>query len=204
MINYFGHSMVSINDEIVIDPHDGGSIGLKRPEISSCNLILMTHNHYDHNAYELIEHKEAKLSFYGNFEYLGYKISGYKAYHDKVKGKRRGETAIYKVSWNNHVLVHLGDIGEFPKENIMKEISNPDILFLPIGGLITINSEEAISLAKDLEPKAIIPIHYWVKGSLLPLDPPDQFLSKIGQKIIEVKKSLDENNLEKAVYFITA
>ncbi len=194
--------MFSIDDKILIDPHDGGSIGLARPNIDYIDLVLITHDHYDHNAYQILKFKELKQSYYGNYTFEGYKISGIRSFHDKENGKKRGETAIYRIDTGKNVVVHLGDIGEIPNENIIKEIASPDILMIPVGGLITIDYNEAVELINDLKPSVVIPMHYWVNGHLMPLDPPDEFLKKLGWKIKELNKNYF-NEIEKGevIYF---
>ncbi|AWR96639.1 hydrolase [Acidianus sulfidivorans JP7] len=205
MIKYFGHSMFVIDDKIIIDPHDGGSIGLEKPSISNSDLILITHDHYDHNAYQLFKYNDLKIKYYGEINYQGYKITGYKAYHDKVHGKRRGETAIYKIQKPDGItIVHLGDIGEQPDEKLLKEISNPDVLMIPVGGLITINYSEAVNIIQDLKPSIIFPMHYWVKGLLMPLDPIDNFLNEMKKtkyNIKEYKKEINENEDKESIFF---
>ncbi|QIW23402.1 hydrolase [Sulfolobus sp. S-194] len=203
MIKFFYHSSFLLDNKILLDPHDGGSIGLPRPE-TKADLILITHNHYDHNAYEIIPHKDVKIKYYGEFNYASYTIEGLKAYHDKEKGKRRGETAIYKIiNSNGKLIVHMGDIGHMPDEQILEKIRNPDILMIPVGGVITINALEAKEIIDKLNPKITIPMHYWVKGHFMPLDPLDNFLEVVNRKIIETReKEVDENSIEKGSVLI--
>lgn len=206
MIRYYGHSMVLIDNKILIDPHDGLSIGLPKPDVSA-ELVLITHDHYDHNAYQIVNgYKEVKMRFYGEFEFDGYKIKGLKGYHDKENGRRRGEIAIYEIIKPNGIkIVHLSDIDAFPN---YEEIKNADFLFIPVGGVITINGEEAAKIVNNLLPRIVIPIHYWVKGHLMPLDPVDSFINALNWDVIKVEKNeIDENNylsLNKKILLFTA
>ncbi|ARM75116.1 MBL fold metallo-hydrolase [Acidianus manzaensis] len=204
MIKYLGHSMFVIDDKIVIDPHDGGSIGLEKPPIQKADLVLITHDHYDHNAYQLFSYNDLKLKYYGYINYQGYKITGYKSYHDKENGKRRGENAVYKIEKpDGKIIVHLGDIGEI-NDKLLKELGNPDVLMIPVGGLITIDYKEAIEIIKELKPSIVFPMHYWVKGLLMPLDPIENFLEEIKGKnysIKEYKKEVNENEEKETIFF---
>lgn len=199
MIKFLFHSSFLLDNKILLDPHDGGSIGLPRPEVKT-ELILITHNHYDHNAYEIIPHKDVKIKAFEEFNYGSYNIKGIKAYHDKEKGKRRGETAIYSITDSKgRVIIHMGDIGHLPSNETLKLIRKPDVLMIPVGGVITVNSSEAIEIINNIEPKIVIPMHYWIRGHLMPLDPLDPFIEKISKtrKVIEIKeKELDETTLE--------
>lgn len=200
MIKFLYHSSFLLDNSILLDPHDGGSIGLPRPEVKA-DLILITHNHYDHNAYEIIPHKDVKIRQYGEFEFGSYSIEGIKTYHDKENGKRRGENAIYKITdRKGRTIVHLGDIGHIPNEEVIRKIKSPDVLMIPVGGVITINHNEAKELIKMISPKIVIPMHYWIRGHLMPLNPIDDFLNIIKEerKIVETnEKEIDESIIEK-------
>ena len=200
MIKFLYHSSFLIDNSILLDPHDGGSIGLPRPE-AKAELILITHNHYDHNAYEIIPHNEVKIKQYGEFKFGSYLIEGIKSFHDKENGKRRGENTIYKIiDKKGRVIVHLGDLGHLPNKEIVEKIKSPDVLMIPVGGVITINHNEAKEVIKMIDPKIVIPMHYWIKGHLMPLNPIDEFLNVIREerKIINiVEKEIDENTIEK-------
>ncbi|BCU69541.1 MBL fold metallo-hydrolase [Stygiolobus caldivivus] len=201
MIRFLLHSAFFLDNLILIDPHDGGSIGLPRPEVKA-PLVLITHNHYDHNAYEIIPHETVKVRFYGEFNYKNYTIQGLKSYHDKEKGKRRGETAIYKItSPDGRVYVHLGDLGHMLDEKTVEELKNPDYLMVPVGGVITISPSEALQVIKDLNPKIVFPMHYWVKGHYMPLEPIGPFLelaNKEGIKTVPLPKNeVNEESVEK-------
>lgn len=192
--------MLSVNDELVIDPHDGGSIGLPVPEVSKLSYVLVTHDHYDHNAFYRIASNEVRVGFEGQVTLGRYKIRGVKLNHDRVNGRRRGKTSVYEVSYDGVTLLHMGDIGEFPKESFLKTL-RADVLALPVGGLTTVSGEEAAELVKILKPNAVIPLHYWVKGLLLPLDPPDEFLKSINYEQAK-RKEINENNSKKQVFLL--
>ena len=42
----------------------------------------------------------------------------------------------------------------------MESIGEVDVLLVPVGGLYTIDSDEAIQLVKKIEPTIVIPMHY--------------------------------------------
>lgn len=192
LLKFFGHSCVLIDNQILIDPHDGGSIGLPRPNIKAVDLILITHDHYDHNAYQLFEHKDLKMNFYGSFEYKEYNIRGIKTYHDKQNGKLRGENSVYIIEKDKKKIVHLGDLGHMPNEKLYNDIYKADVLLIPIGGVITINYKEAAEIVKMTLPKIVVPLHYWTYGHYMPLDPPDNFITSINYEV----RYLDTKNNE--------
>jgi L-ascorbate metabolism protein UlaG (beta-lactamase superfamily) len=185
-IKYYGHSCVGIEfsgKRIVIDPHDGYTLGWK-PVEDKADLILVTHDHFDHNAVEDVEKEDSIVisSFYGekslNLNGVMIGLKGYKFPHDKYGGERRGFTAVYKLSIEDFILIHMGDIGVVPDENFFQENSDPrtDLLFLPVGGTFTIEPYEAWEIASRLNPVYTVPIHYWKRGVNLPLMPLADFL----------------------------
>jgi len=185
-------------DSMVIDPHDGGSIGLPKPSFNA-KLTLVTHQHFDHDAVEVVGGK-ALVKYYGSTSLEGFRIVGVRGFHDKEKGRRRGEVAMYLVERNDFKVVHLGDLGCLLNESQMKELSSPDVLALPVGGVITIDWKEAADLVRALKPKAVIPLHYWVKGHLMPLDKVSPFLEELKWKTIQTRNVNEEELASQTIY----
>src|SRR5204862_205205 len=71
----------------------------------------------------------------------------------------------------------------------VKAIGKVDVLMVPIGGIYTINGEQARKIVKQIKPRLyVVPMHYGVPG-YEDLLGPDEFLE--GQK--NVKKLLNTN-----------
>lgn len=194
LIKWHGHACFEIIDgegrSIVIDPHDGGSIGLRKPR-AKADAVLITHDHFDHNAHDVVlkENGELHVMKQGEFSVLGHKVLGIKVYHDKFKGRRRGHVISYLIDVDGIRILHLGDIGHIPGEEELKSFGKPHVLMVPVGGTFTIDGKEAKDLIELMKPRAAIPMHYWVKGTNLPLLPLDAFLSIIDLEVI----TLDQN-----------
>ncbi|WP_126450210.1 MBL fold metallo-hydrolase [Sulfodiicoccus acidiphilus] len=189
--------MISL-DSVTVDPHDGGSIGLPRP-VAEAEVCLVTHPHYDHDACHLVGGRQV-VRFYGSATFSGLKVSGLRVYHDRENGRRRGEVSIYSLEKSSFRLVHLGDLGHWPSESTLKEISSPDLLAVPVGGVITIDGKEAARLVRTVQPKAVVPIHYWVRGHLMPLDDPTTFQQELGWEQKTTKNLREDEISSKTVY----
>jgi L-ascorbate metabolism protein UlaG (beta-lactamase superfamily) len=182
LIRWHGHAcfevVTSKGTVIVIDPHDGFSIGLKPPRVQA-DIVLITHEHFDHNAYAIVAKPNAKIlsMFIGEKTLDDIHIKGVEAYHDRERGRRRGRTSLYKIVVDNIAFVHLGDLGHELNEKYSKNFGSIDILMIPVGGTYTIDHRSAWSVIEVLKPKTVIPMHYWVKGLNLPLRPVEDFLS---------------------------
>ena len=201
-INWFGQSCFRIEVPIrsvrIEDPRTTGSIGtkvvsilidrfseertgLKPPKIKD-DIVLVTHEHLDHNNIEGITPEAFLINTPGEYEKKGVAIRGISSYHDKTEGKERGLNTIYVIKAEEMTICHLGDLGqEKLNEKQVEEIGDIDILFIPVGGTYTINYKEAIGVIGQIEPKVIIPMHYKVAGHLSTvLEGPEKFVKELG------------------------
>jgi L-ascorbate metabolism protein UlaG (beta-lactamase superfamily) len=183
-VKWHGHSCFEIwgdkgEPRILIDPHDGGSIGLPRPEPEKPDIILITHNHFDHNFYKPFSSKNTEVIRWkeGSYTVKGIKITGIRVPHDEAQGKMRGKVTAYKIDYNGITLLHLGDIGteKLPRD-VLDSLAGSHIVFIPVGGVYTIGPVAANKLLENLKPNIAVPMHYWVTGMTLPIDPLDRFL----------------------------
>ncbi|MEM4481660.1 MAG: MBL fold metallo-hydrolase [Desulfurococcaceae archaeon] len=201
IVSWHGHACVSVsidNYVIVIDPHDGTSIGLNRPAVKA-DIVLSTHDHFDHNAVNVVSKDKTRIfkMFYGESLIDNIKIAGIKTYHDKQQGKRRGENAIYIIEVEAMRLAHLGDLGEVPPEGTLAKLSGVDLLMIPVGGTFTIEPSEAWTIIEKANPLNVMPIHYWTQGLTLPIKPVDEFLKYTsGYSVVK----LDSNSFNPATY----
>lgn len=196
-ITWHGHACFQISASngkiIVVDPHDGYSIGLKPPRVKA-DIILVTHDHFDHNAVEVVKKPSSIIikEYIGEKEVNGIKIRGVKVYHDKSKGKFRGEVAAYKILVDDIAIAHLGDIGHVLEDYQVSLLKPVDVLLIPVGGTYTVEPYEAIEIIKQLEPRIVVPMHYWITGITLPLKTIDEFLSYVKYRV----ERIDDNNFE--------
>ena len=151
-IEYLGHACFRLNEELVIDPYkDGSVLGLDNLRTSGVKVIC-THGHPDHSGVECVELQPGECEF---------EIKEVPSFHDDAKGTLRGPNTIFVItSPDGKKLVHLGDLGHFPNEEQMAEISDADYLLIPVGGYYTIDAEMAVKICEACRPKCIIPMHY--------------------------------------------
>lgn len=182
IIRWHGHACFELIDRtgftIAVDPHDGYSLGLKPPSFKA-DAVLITHEHFDHNAYNVVAKPGAERHSMreGDFVISGrHRAWGVKLYHDKVRGRRRGEVVVYRIEVDGVRVLHLGDLGHVFEEDIASRLKPVDVLLVPVGGTFTIDPREAFDVVKMVEPRIVIPMHYWVRGMNLPLQPVDIFI----------------------------
>jgi len=194
-VTWHGHACVELRTAagftILFDPHDGASLGIKPPSVKA-DLILVSHDHFDHNAVHIVSKEGSKVlkMSYGETVVGGVRVRGFKSYHDKSRGAERGLNTIYLVEVEGFRVAHLGDLGDRPEESTMRELAGVDLLITPVGGRYTIGPEEAWRLVEELRPVNVMPIHYRIQGLRLPIQPVDDFLKLVkGYSIVRLESS---------------
>lgn len=188
-ITSLGHSSFKIktkNATIVTDPFDSTSVGIKFPKNITADIITISHDHEDHNAKTNIDGTPFFVQGPGEYEIKGVSIAGLATFHDNEKGAKRGRNTVYRITADGISMVHLGDVGHLLASDDIEFLDGVDVLFIPVGGVYTIDAQAAAHLAGDLEPKIIIPMHYHKDllnqktfGSLTPVD---AFLKEMGKE----------------------
>lgn len=174
---------------LVIDPFSESS-GIRLPAVSG-DVVLITHDHEDHNNWQAVKGNPFLINGPGEYEIKNVYIQGIPAFHDNNLGKERGRVTIYTITSEDIRICHLSDLGqkELFAEQI-EDIGEIDILFLPVGGTFTIDSQEAARIVNQIEPRIVIPMHYQSPKLGKNLDPAEKFLKIMGQKSVEILPKL--------------
>jgi len=187
-----GHAFFEIltkTKKIAIDPFSA-KIGFKPPKIKT-DILLITHPHYDHNEKDTVSGDYFLIENPGEYEIGGIFIYGIESFHDENQGKERGKNIIYLIEAEDLRICHMGDFGQKELNFQEKEKLLPvDILMLPVGGNYTIGPKEAVQIIKEIEPKIVIPMHYYVEGLQIKLAKVDEFLKIFGEKKVAPIESL--------------
>lgn len=187
---------------VVVDPYDPVFTGLKLPKDLTADLCLITHEHEDHNNSKAVTSPNggATMAFNraGEYEVAGVVATGISSFHDNTQGGERGVNTIFHLMFDGLNLVHLGDFGQSQlSEDQIAQIGNVDILFVPVGGVYTIDSKVASFIVSQLEPRIIIPIHYRIEGLKFELEGVEPFLKEMGAEgiIPQPKLSINKDRL---------
>ncbi len=184
-IRWHGHACFEVGDDdiIVTDPHDGKSIGINPPQVKG-DIILVSHDHYDHNATREVEKKNSLVVNKPIEKKVNdVNIKGIISYHDESEGEKRGDNIIYKFENKNIKFCHLGDLGHIPDQDIIDEIGEVDFLFVPVGGNFTIGPERAKKVIEMIEPKIAIPMHFKTGGLSLDIKTIENFLAQYDERV---------------------
>lgn len=172
--------------DIVIDPFDE-KIGLKLPSLSA-DIVLITHDHDDHNNIKGVKGTPFLVSGPGEYEIKEVFIRGIPSFHDDEGGKDRGKNTIYVIEAEELKFCHLGDFGQTQlTDDQLEKIDGVDILMIPVGGEYTIDSSVAQKVISQIEPLVVIPMHYALPNLKIKLDGVDKFLKAMGEKEIPLQ-----------------
>lgn len=179
-VKWLGHASFLITSEagvkIITDPYPQGSGLSYVPITEAADVVTMSHDHFDHNNVSSVPGKPEVITDSGSKNSKGIQFKGVVTHHDQSQGKERGANTAFCFSLDGIKLCHLGDLGHRLSREQIAEIGSIDILFIPIGGVFTIDAKMAGTVMDDLKPKVAIPMHYKTAKCDWPLNIVDDFV----------------------------
>ena len=160
---YQGHGSLRLTTNsgtvVYIDPYAGE--GYDKP----ADLILVTHQHYDHNQInlpahangcEIIQNMDAlQGGEYGQFTVKDIHIEATEAYN---RNHHKDECVGYLVSVDDLLIYFAGDTAKTKQMETLGD-RQIDYALLPIDGIFTMNIKTAVECAKLIKAKHTVPIH---------------------------------------------
>lgn len=200
---------------ILFDPwtRDDGSPScpVDTEDIKKADLVLFSHDHFDHmgSAVSICKNTGALLggpvqtvqrlidegfdaNQVANFGY-GYmvgggveldwvKVTSTPAFHSSDSACALGN--IVQVA-DGTTVYHAGDTSLFTEMSLYSRLYPMDVACVPMGGVFTMDAEQAAEAVKMLNPKIAMPIHYASFPILAKTA--DEFIGQCGQKAPNVK-----------------
>lgn len=195
-LTYLGHSCFRIKGKssvVVTDPFSSETGWLLEPQ--KADIVTISHNHHDHNAISRVKARGDQslmvVEHPGEYEIGGVSIVGRPSWHDASEGSERGRNIIFSIYVDDVHIVHLGDLGHPLSDSQMEAIGTVDILLIPVGGQFTIDSVQAEALARAIEPRFIVPMHYRLPNhaeSFAGLETVESFAGKWGSNPTPAEK----------------
>jgi L-ascorbate metabolism protein UlaG (beta-lactamase superfamily) len=191
-VEWYGQSAFRLQDgetTVFIDPFDDiasqlaeRGIRFDYPPISGteADLLLVTHEHLDHNGIEAIAGSPETLrSTAGRLQsdVVG-EVLAVASEHDEVAGTARGPNALFAFTLGGLRVAHLGDLGQRElRAEQLEALGKVDLLFVPIGDGPTIGAQQATTIGDQLQARWIVPMHYRTQRTSF-LEPPDAFVAQ--------------------------
>ncbi|MEA1912533.1 MAG: MBL fold metallo-hydrolase [candidate division WOR-3 bacterium] len=192
-MKWLGHDTFKITNKLTIytDPYN------LKGELEKGDLILVTHDHYDHFSLEDIKKIEKddtvivappdcarkrsniiSIEVGERKELKGVQIQAVPAYNiGKDFHPKRNKWVGYIFIVDNVRIYHAGDTDIIPEMEDFK----CDIALLPVSGIYVMTPDEAAEAALKINPKVAVPMHY---GSIVgSLNDAKKFKEKLEGKI---------------------
>jgi L-ascorbate metabolism protein UlaG (beta-lactamase superfamily) len=159
-------------------------------------LLLVTHEHMDHNGVEAIGGDPVVLrSTAGKLESPIGEVLAVASEHDPAAGTERGPNTIFVFTFDGVRVAHFGDFGQSElRAEQAGAIGQVDLLFIPVGGGPTIDAQQAAAVAERLEARWIVPMHYRTERVNF-LEPVDAFLGLVPHVEHVASPRFDTNRL---------
>jgi L-ascorbate metabolism protein UlaG (beta-lactamase superfamily) len=173
-VEWHGQSAFTLTADgtkVFIDPF-GDMSGLARdrgmqfdyPPIQAddVDLLLITHEHVDHNGTEGIAGDPAVLrSTAGTLESPIGEVVAIASEHDDVAGTQRGPNTIFAFDLGGVRVAHFGDFGQRElRPEQAAALEGSELIFVPVGAGPTIGATAAAAIVEALEPRWVVPMHY--------------------------------------------
>jgi L-ascorbate metabolism protein UlaG (beta-lactamase superfamily) len=192
-IQWYGQSAFALSStdaSVFVDPFGdmsplaGRGMQFDYPAIegASADLLLVTHEHLDHNAVEVIGGDPATLrSTAGKLDSPIGEVVAVASEHDQAAGTERGPNTIFVFGLDGMRVAHFGDFGQAAlRDEQQAAIGQVDLIFLPVGGGPTANAAQAREIVDRLGPKWVVPMHYRTPKIGF-LEPADAFIESFGE-----------------------
>jgi L-ascorbate metabolism protein UlaG (beta-lactamase superfamily) len=190
-VEWFGQStfrLIAGDTTVVIDPFGDVSALASRgmrfdyPPLTgvTADLLLVTHEHLDHNAVEVVGGDPHLIrSTAGTFEDTPVgTVVGVASEHDPVAGSQRGANVMYAFTLDGVRVAHLGDLGQsLLRGEQAAALGKIDLLFVPVGDGPTIGASPAHEIAQTLGARWAVPMHYRTHRTSF-LETADAFLER--------------------------
>ena len=166
IITYYGHSCFKLRGgegTVITDPFSE-YVGFEFPNLSA-DVVTVSNDSPAHNNAQAVSETARRdkpfiIDHPGEYEIEGISVFGVKAFHDDQQGSELGSNIIYTFLLDNLRVCHLGALGHELSEEHVTEIGLVDVLFVPVGGLRTLDPKTAIKVTRSLEPNVVIPMLY--------------------------------------------
>jgi L-ascorbate metabolism protein UlaG (beta-lactamase superfamily) len=172
-VEWYGQSAFSLSAPeatVFIDPFAdmsslaGRGMKFEYPPIEAddVDLLLITHEHRDHNGVEAVGGDPSVLrSTAGRHESPIGEVVGIASEHDDAAGTERGPNTIFAFELDGIRVAHFGDFGQRAlRPEQAAALAGVDLLFLPVGGGPTIGAAQAAAIVRELKPRWVVPMHY--------------------------------------------
>ena len=161
-ITSYGHSALLISGggaSVLVNPFKAVACasGLAEPRVSA-TVVLASSRLLDEGAPVA---RGKMLVEPGSYKVGGLAIEGIAGPHDRVNGRRFGQSTLWRWKQGGLDIAHLGGTAAklSPSDKVM--LGRPDVLIIGVGGGAKVyTGAEAAEVVRELKPRRVIPVQY--------------------------------------------
>lgn len=181
-IEWIGHACFRMTAQdgttVITDPYDE-SVGIDMIPLKA-DLITMSHEHHDHCETSMIV-GDPVIARGPQLAQAGCVAArAVNSWHDDAQGKLRGFNTVRIFTMDGLKIVHMGDQGCMPDEDVLEAIAGADVMMIPVGGTYTVDAAGAKAIIERTKPACVIPMHVKTKRCPYPIAKVDAFLALMG------------------------
>ena len=171
-LTYYGHCAFQWRTEaglrVLADPYRNISerywFTRLFPDVE-CDLGLITHAHFDHDAAERLPEGASLIRMPGEFANADMNIRGVLDLHSGASRLRGFPNVMFRLETGGVSFLHLGDNRADWPDDVARAVGEVDVLLVTVDDSNhLLNHQEVDSLVQRLEPKVVIPMHYQIPG----------------------------------------
>ena len=188
-LTYYGHCAFRWETPggvtVMADPYrnQAGRYWFSRPFPDiHCDLGLITHAHFDHDAADRLPELASVIRMPGEFTVGDLQIRGIGDLHSGASRLRDFPNVMFRLEVGGVRFLHIGDNrADWPPE-VARAVGDVDVLMVTVDDSIhLLTYDEVDGLVQQLEPSVVIPMHYGIPGVTTDeceLLPPERWLER--------------------------
>ncbi len=145
-----------------------------------CDLGLISHAHFDHDAADRLPEAASILRMPGEFAAAGLHIRGIGDFHSGPPRLSDFPNVMFRLEAGGVSFLHLGDNRAVWPPEVARAVGDIDVLLVTVDdSLHLLTYAEVDALIGRLQPRVVIPMHYAIPGLTAPesgLLPPERWL----------------------------
>lgn len=185
-VQWLGHSCFLITSpggvRVLTDPFPP-MLGYPATRVPA-DLVTISIDEFDHSHVAMAEGKPRVLyglTLEGEWTEVrttvgDVKIQGIGAWQDDSRGEERGKNGMFLFETGGLRILHAGNLGHLPDDALLQKIGRVDVLLIPVGGIYTIDGNQAALAVKKIKPRIAVPMHYKTPALVFDLQTSDKFL----------------------------
>ena len=188
-VSYFGHCAFRWETPggatVMADPYRNQSdrywFSRVFPEVR-CDLGLISHAHFDHDAADRLPEAASVLRTPGEFFTGDLRIRGIADFHSGPSRLRDFPNVMFRLEVDGVSFLHIGDNRADWPTDVSDAVGEVDVLMVTVDDSIHLLSyDEVDGLVQRLEPRVVVPMHYAIPGitsAECELLPPERWLDR--------------------------